>query len=111
MSTVSLDMTPLVPQEPLVVKPYEQPVLAHDKVRYVGEPIALVLAESPAIAEDAAEAILLAAIPAGFFGILFGLNYGVEFQDTDSTLTISSLVGVLTLGLAIVLTAPMSQGS
>jgi malonate transporter len=57
------------------------------------------------------EAILLAAIPAGFFGILFGLNYGVEFQDADSTLTISSLVGVLTLGLAIVLTAPMNQVS
>jgi predicted permease len=62
-------------------------------------------------APELREAILLAAIPAGFFGILFGLNYGVEFQDADSTLTISSLVGVLTLGLAIVLTAPMNQVS
>jgi predicted permease len=57
------------------------------------------------------EAILLAAIPAGFFGILFGLNYGVEFQDTDSTLTISSLVGILTLGLAIVLAAGKDRAS
>jgi len=60
-------------------------------------------------APELREAILLAAIPSGFFGILFGLNYGVEFQETDSTLTISSLVGVLTLGLAIFLTARMGQ--
>ena len=33
--------------------------IAHDKVRYVGEPIAVVLAESAAIAEDALEAIVL----------------------------------------------------
>jgi carbon-monoxide dehydrogenase large subunit len=38
-------------------KPYEQPVLAHDKVRYVGEPMAVVLADSAAIGEDALEAI------------------------------------------------------
>jgi CO/xanthine dehydrogenase Mo-binding subunit len=36
---------------------YEQPVLAHDKVRYVGEPVAVVLAESVALGEDALEAI------------------------------------------------------
>ena len=34
------------------------PVLARDTVRYVGEPIALVLAESRALAEDAAELVL-----------------------------------------------------
>lgn len=34
--------------------PFQQPVLAHDKVRYVGEPIAVVLANSAALAEDAA---------------------------------------------------------
>jgi carbon-monoxide dehydrogenase large subunit len=38
-------------------KPFEQPVIAHDKVRYVGEPIAILLATSPAIGEDALEAI------------------------------------------------------
>src|SRR3712207_3846766 len=36
-----------------------QPVLAHDKVRYVGEPIAVVLAEDPYLAEDAIELIRL----------------------------------------------------
>jgi len=38
-------------------EPYRQPVIAADNVRYVGEPIALVLAESAALAEDALEAI------------------------------------------------------
>src|SRR5262249_19447133 len=40
-------------------KPFEQPVIAHDKVRYVGEPVAVVLAESAAAAEDALDAITL----------------------------------------------------
>jgi len=40
-----------------ILEPYHQPVLAERKVRYVGEPIALVLADSPAIAEDALDAI------------------------------------------------------
>ena len=34
-----------------------RPVLAADKVRYVGEPIAVVVAESPALATDAAQAV------------------------------------------------------
>ena len=37
--------------------PYHQPVIAETKVRYVGEPIAVVLADSAAIAEDALDAI------------------------------------------------------
>src|SRR6476661_1908947 len=41
-------------------RPFEQPVIAHDKVRYVGEPIAVVLAETAAAAEDALDAIALA---------------------------------------------------
>src|SRR5665213_2160531 len=32
---------------------YRQPVIAFEKVRYVGEPIALVVANEPAVAEDA----------------------------------------------------------
>jgi CO/xanthine dehydrogenase Mo-binding subunit len=34
-----------------------QPVLARDRVRYVGEPVAVVLAEDPYLAEDAAELV------------------------------------------------------
>jgi carbon-monoxide dehydrogenase large subunit len=37
--------------------PFQQPVLAHDRVRYVGEPLAVVIADSPAIAEDALDLI------------------------------------------------------
>ena len=40
-------------------KPYQQPVIAKDKVRYVGEPIAVVVADSAALAEDALDAIAL----------------------------------------------------
>ena len=60
---------PIIPMrlQPLPdFKPYEQPVIAADKVRYVGEPVAVVLADSPAIAEDALEAITvdIEALPA-----------------------------------------------
>jgi aerobic carbon-monoxide dehydrogenase large subunit len=41
------------------LKPYRQPLLAKELVRYVGEPVAVVFAESPYIAEDAAELVLL----------------------------------------------------
>ena len=36
---------------------YVQPIIAADKVRFVGEPIAVVVADSVALAEDALEAI------------------------------------------------------
>jgi aerobic carbon-monoxide dehydrogenase large subunit len=37
--------------------PYRQPILAKDRVRYVGEPIAVVFATDPYLAEDAADLI------------------------------------------------------
>jgi len=43
--------------EPLI--PYRQPLLARDRVRYVGEPVAVVFADSPYQAEDAAEQVML----------------------------------------------------
>jgi carbon-monoxide dehydrogenase large subunit len=39
------------------LEPYRQPVLANDKVRYVGEPIAAVFADDPYVAEDAADLV------------------------------------------------------
>jgi carbon-monoxide dehydrogenase large subunit len=39
--------------------PYQQPVIASEKVRYVGEPLAVVVADSAALAEDALEAVAL----------------------------------------------------
>jgi carbon-monoxide dehydrogenase large subunit len=53
---------PTIPlrQEPLpALRQYQQPVIAHGKVRYVGEPIAVVVADSAALAEDALEAIIV----------------------------------------------------
>src|SRR5579872_317828 len=39
------------------LEPYRQPVLARDHVRYVGEPLAVVFAADPYIAEDAADSV------------------------------------------------------
>ena len=41
------------------LEPYRQPVLATDKVRYVGEPVAAIFAEDPYVAEDAADLVTL----------------------------------------------------
>jgi carbon-monoxide dehydrogenase large subunit len=38
-------------------KPFNQPVIASDKVRYVGEPVAVVVAEDRYVAEDVAELV------------------------------------------------------
>jgi aerobic carbon-monoxide dehydrogenase large subunit len=54
-----------VPRIPLRLLPlpgterFLQPVIAADRVRYVGEPVAVVLADSPALAEDGVGAIAL----------------------------------------------------
>lgn len=40
------------------LEPFRQPVLARDRVRYVGEPIAAVFAEDAYLAEDAAELVI-----------------------------------------------------
>jgi CO/xanthine dehydrogenase Mo-binding subunit len=45
------------------LEPYRQPVLAHDVVRYVGEPVAVVFADDAYTAEDAAELIALSIEP------------------------------------------------
>ena len=39
------------------LEPYRQPILARDRVRYVGEPVAVVFATDPYIAEDAADLV------------------------------------------------------
>ena len=45
------------------LKPFRQHVLAGDRMRYVGDPIAAVFAEDPYLAEDAAELIEIDATP------------------------------------------------
>src|SRR3974377_1284737 len=39
------------------LEPYRQPILARDRVRYVGEPVAVVFATDPYAAEDAANLV------------------------------------------------------
>ncbi len=92
--------------------PYRQPILARDQVRYVGEPVAVVFATDPYLAEDAADLVsveveelpvLLAAdAPPG----TFDQNYSTEvalvhkgFGDVDATL--ASAHTVVTLNLAV----------
>jgi carbon-monoxide dehydrogenase large subunit len=41
------------------LEPFYQPVIADARVRYVGEPVALVVAGAPALAEDAADAVVV----------------------------------------------------
>ena len=48
---------------PALTRPKDSPVLAFDKVRYVGEPVAAVIAEDRYLAEDAAERVRVAVDP------------------------------------------------
>lgn len=64
--------------------------------------LVLALAAPPVIGR---EAIILSAVPSGFFGILFGLRYRVVSVDAGSTLIASWLLGAGTLPAAILLTA------
>ena len=41
------------------LEPYRQPVLATDRVRYVGDPVAAVFADDPYVAEDAADLVTM----------------------------------------------------
>src|SRR5580700_12125659 len=50
---------PLRLQTSPATEPFRQPVIAVEKLRYVGEPIAVVLADSAALAEDGVDAIAL----------------------------------------------------
>src|SRR4029077_1886859 len=50
---------PLRLQSSPATEPFCQPVIARDRVRYVGEPVAVVLADSAALAEDGVETIAL----------------------------------------------------
>jgi malonate transporter and related proteins len=59
----------------------------------------------PMDGDTARAALLLCALPCGFFGVLFGLRYGLESRVAGSTLIVSSLGSVVTLAVALVLTA------
>jgi carbon-monoxide dehydrogenase large subunit len=54
-----VDPFPTVAREGAVIVPAMHPVLASDRVRYVGQPVALVVAETAELAADAAEHVLV----------------------------------------------------
>jgi carbon-monoxide dehydrogenase large subunit len=56
---VEVPLIPLRLQPLPELQPFRQPMLAHDKVRYVGEPLAVIVAESPHLAEDALDGVRL----------------------------------------------------
>ena len=86
---------PLRQESSPAFKPFEQPVIAHDKVRYVGEPIAVVLADSAAAAEDALAAITLdiEALPAVVHAGAAARNEVLLFDAAGSNLALT-LTGV-----------------
>ena len=57
----------------------------------------------------AREAIVLAALPAGFFGILFGLRFGTSPGVSGTTLIASTVLSAVTLSAAIYYTSGMGQ--
>ncbi len=62
ITAAEIGNVPTIPlrQEQLeIFRPFEQPVIAVGKVRYVGEPVAVVVADAAAAAEDAAEAVAI----------------------------------------------------
>ena len=78
-----------------VTKNLLQPCLVYGLVR--------LFSISPAVG---AQAVLMSAIPCGFFGLVFGASSGVRPTVAGSTLVISSLTSIVTLSFAIVLTVP-----
>ena len=97
------DLAPHVPKIALRLDPlpefkvFEQPVIAYKKVRYVGEPVAFVLARSMGEAEDALEGIELeietlpAVLESGF--ALKGDVLLFEENGTNSPATIAGIRG------------------
>jgi malonate transporter len=66
--------------------------------------LAVLFALSPVTAR---EAIVLSALTAGFFGILFGLRFGVASEVTGTTLVVSTILSAVTLSAAIYFTDGM----
>lgn len=55
LSPIPVRISPLKSE----LAPYLQPILATERVRYVGEPVAVVVADDPYLAEDAAERVIV----------------------------------------------------
>ncbi|MGM4902799.1 AEC family transporter [Tardiphaga sp. 866_E4_N2_1] len=60
----------------------------------------------PISSEAAKTAILLAAVPSGFFGILFAVNYRLDSATTGSMVIASTVFSIVTLATAILVLFP-----
>lgn len=69
----------------------------------VAQPLlALGIASAMGAPEDITRiAVLMAALPSGFFGILFGANAGVTSEESGSTVIASTLTAMLTVAVTI----------
>jgi malonate transporter len=81
-------------------------VISGTIIKLVVQPLIglLIIALLPMAHDTSRAAILLLAEPAGFFGVLFGLRYGVESHEAGSTLLVSSVLSIITLAVTLVLT-------
>src|SRR5258705_10122490 len=72
---------------------HDQPILASDKVHYVGEPVAVVLAADPHVAEAAAQLIVAeyGALPAIFDEVEAAENKILEHQELKPAGTFADL--------------------
>src|SRR5262249_39034755 len=88
------DVVPVIPMrlQPLPeFKPFEQTVIADKKVRYVGEPVAVVVADSVAVAEDALALIELdvETLPAVADRQAAGKDASLLFEQTGSNVALT----------------------
>lgn len=81
-----------------------QTVLSNVAHPLIAAALAFVFAVPALIAR---EAIVLAALPAAFFGILFRLRFGIRSQVVGTTLIASTILSAVTLAAAIYLTSGM----
>jgi malonate transporter len=79
----------------VLIKNVLQPVVAYGIVRLfqIPDPIG-------------SQCVMLAAIPAGFFGMVFGAAHNVKSEEAGSTLVLSSVLSMVTLAIAIMILAP-----
>lgn len=71
---------------------------------FLGWGIALALGIDPVVG---VAGVLLIALSAGFFGVVFGNRYGVQSPDAEGALLVSTAAFVVTIPLFIVMTAHM----
>lgn len=79
----------------VVIKNVLQPIVAYGVVRMLGIPDPI-----------GAQSVLLVAIPAGFFGMVFGAAHNVKNEEAGATLIASSVLSMVTLAIAIMVLAP-----